>query len=125
MSEAISSVFQPTAAGIPRSFAGMPGKLPGLERVDHVTAIVVRRCERDAREHTKNARIAGWVMESAESEERKGDRLGSLDIGFLAEVHRGDPVVVRVRREGGRRLRHAVARAGEEREIARAVTSWV
>jgi medium-chain acyl-[acyl-carrier-protein] hydrolase len=114
----------PNAEGVPRAFAADLEKLAGCDEAASELSISVRWSDLDINQHVNNSRYAEWVVEGV-----SGDPpgvLAGLDLDFLAETQHPGTVVVRTRRDqrDRSRLTHAIVRAEDGAEVARARTEW-
>jgi medium-chain acyl-[acyl-carrier-protein] hydrolase len=99
----------------------LPEAVPGGE--EHL--FPVRFSDIDWNRHVNNASYVEWLTESVGLNVAGGCRVRSLSIDFLAESVYGDTVSVRTVPAGpGPEFTHALSRAGDGREIARARTQW-
>lgn len=85
----------------------------------------VRFADIDGNLHVTNASYVAWILESVDEATWRGQRMAAFDVQFLAECNLGAFVRARSRRDGeGARL-HAILREGDDKELARARTTWV
>lgn len=119
----IQGIFDPPETNaVPRAFAADPEKLPGCAAPEGETAISVRWSDCDVNQHVNNSRYAEWVVEGVAA--LGIGILTSLDIDFLAETQHPGSVLVRTRIEDSIRKAHAIVRAGDGVEVARARSGW-
>jgi acyl-ACP thioesterase len=119
----IQGIFDPPdSSALPRAFAADMEKLPGCGAPERETAISVRWSDCDVNQHVNNSRYAEWVMEGVAA--RGIGTVTALDIDFLAETQHPGTVMVRTRIEDPSLKAHAIVRAADGAEVARARTRW-
>ncbi len=119
----IQGIFDPPdTSAVPRAFAADLEKLAQCASPESESTITVRWSDLDVNQHVNNSRYAEWVVEGVAA--RSLGILTSLDMDFLAETQHPGSVVVRTRTEDPIRKAHAIVRAGDGVEVARARTGW-
>jgi len=98
-----------------------------LSRNENGFFLVVEGSQVDWAGHANNTSFVEWVVESVPDEIWRKSHLTEIDIRFLAECHQGQSVRSRsqlVSATEDREIRHQIVRAGDETEVARALTRW-
>ncbi len=96
---------------------------PGDADGDAQAAFRVRWSDLDMNGHANNVRVIGWVLETAGAERLAQRSLTGLEVDFRGESRAGDGIQGWAA-DGGDGLVHRLARSGDGREVARAVTRW-
>ena len=101
-------------------------RLPEVESHDREKAVEVRFADLDMNHHANNVSVISWALEALPAELVLGVACTGLEVEFRAEARHGETIGVRAQREPGRApvFRHALVRAGDGREIARARSFW-
>lgn len=123
----VQGIFDlPDTSSLPRAFAADLEKLPGCADAENEISLSVRWSDLDVNRHVNNSRYAEWVVEGVAGGERESGVLTRLDIDFLAETQHPGTVLVRARHDASQpsRMVHAIARAEDGVEVARARTEW-
>jgi acyl-ACP thioesterase len=123
----VQTVFAaPGPSGTPRALAESFEKLDGTESPFFEREITIRWSDLDVNRHVNNSRYAEWAVEGAAGDPSGTGAIARLDIDFLAETQHPGKVVVRTRRvsDSPVRMSHAIVRAEDGTEAARALTEW-
>jgi acyl-ACP thioesterase len=119
----IQGIFDPPdTSGVPRAFEADLEKPPECMPPEVENTISVRWSDLDVNQHVNNSRYAEWVVEGVT--DRDIGFLTGLDIDFLAETQHPGTIVVRTRIADPHRRAHAIVRAVDGMEVARARTGW-
>jgi medium-chain acyl-[acyl-carrier-protein] hydrolase len=123
----VQTVFAvPGPGDAPRALAESLEKLDGPESPFLEREITVRWSDLDVNRHVNNSRYAEWAVEGAVGNPSGTGTIARLDIDFLAETQHPGKVIVRTRRvsDSPARMSHAIVRAEDGAEAARARTEW-
>lgn len=123
----VQTIFNPPGMdSLPRALDANMERLPGPASVQSESVFAVRFGDLDANRHVGNSRYVEWVVESAGLQLLEDGMIAGLGIDFLSETRYGGQIVVRTQRDpqAPHRLEHAVVRAADGGESARARTEW-
>jgi medium-chain acyl-[acyl-carrier-protein] hydrolase len=98
--------------------------IPRLQDHTFETPIRARWSDLDANRHVNNAVLASWVIEALPFDILGAHRLRAIDIAFRNECGPGDEVLSRAQPTGALAYRHALVRAADGTELARAESEW-
>ncbi len=93
---------------------------------DAETALEVRFADLDMNHHANNVSVITWALEALPAEVALGAGGVELEVDFRAEARHGETILARARRDDAAPVtfHHALVRAGDGREIARARSVW-
>jgi medium-chain acyl-[acyl-carrier-protein] hydrolase len=100
-------------------------KLPAVEAWQREVRLPVRYPDIDMNLHANHASYLDWALETLPEAKWRGERLVASDVQYLAEARRGDLVLSRLAPAGEAGVfHHALVRAEDGKELARAQTQW-
>jgi acyl-ACP thioesterase len=84
----------------------------------------VRYGDLDLNNHVNNVHFMEWVLEAVPATVREAKKLQSLDIQFRAECFYGDRIESQAEFINETNIRHFLKRESDQKEVARAQTTW-
>lgn len=98
-----------------------------LETVENSTECKyfnVRFGDLDLNNHVNNVHFMEWALEAIPDKVRKSQKLQSIDIQFRAECFYGDRIESQAESITENKIRHFLKRESDQKEVARAETTW-
>jgi medium-chain acyl-[acyl-carrier-protein] hydrolase len=98
--------------------------ISGLSDHSEQRRFEVRYSDIDVNHHVTNASYVGWAIDAIGASTWSDCRLAKFDVQFMAECGLGASVWSRATLQGVDCWRHSIVREDDQKELARAVSTW-